>query len=343
MKGDQLLKKLGEDALVKNIARMFGAPRGRLIKGIGDDTSVSAQKGGSALLVTTDILVEETHFKRSCSPPYLLGRKALSISLSDIAAMGGKPLLFFVSLALAPSTTKKFIDELYKGLGDVARRYGCSLAGGNTAKSEGPFMVSTTVLGEAPFDEVVYRKGASSGDLVFVTGTVGGSALGLKTLLSHEGAPMRRLPWGESVKKHLDPVPRLEAGRALAKAGLPTAMMDISDGVALDLKRLCVESGKSAVISLSSLPVSDELKAYGEKTGKSPLLDFALTGGEDYELIFTSPETNLRKIAALSKRLGVPMTPVGKIRGKRKDGSVVTVLGEDGEPLKLKRLGFEHF
>ncbi len=339
-----LLKKLGEDALVKSIASAFAAPHGRLLKGIGDDTSVSAQKGGKALLVTTDILVEGTHFKRSCSPPYLLGRKALSISLSDIAAMGGEPLLFFVSLALTPSTSKKFIDELYRGLGGVARVFGCALAGGNTARgAEGSLMVSTTVIGEAPLAKVVYRKGAASGDLVFITGDVGGSALGLKTLLSREGVPLSRLPWKGSVKKHLDPAPRLEAGRALAKAGLATAMMDISDGVALDLKRMCVESGKSAVMHLSSLPISDELRAYGSRTGKSPLLDFALTGGEDYELLFTSPEKNLRRISALSRKLGLPMTPVGRILGKRKDGNVVTVLGEDGEPMELKRLGFEHF
>lgn len=337
------LEKLGEDNLIRSLSADFGTKHARLLKGIGDDASVSLQKGGKALLVTTDILVEGTHFKRGCVPPYLLGRKALSISLSDVAAMGGVPLLFFVSLALTPSTSKKFIDELYRGLGDVARRYGCALAGGNTARAGSGMTVSTTVVGEAPPEKVVYRKGAASGDLVFITGEVGGSALGLRTLLKHEGRPPGRLPWKESVRRHLDPAPRLEAGLALARGALATAMMDISDGVALDLRRLCVESGKSAVINLSALPISDELWAYGERTGKSPLLHFALTGGEDYELLFTSPESNLKKISALSRKLGLPMTPVGRIRGRRRDGQVVTVLGEDGEPLELKRLGFEHF
>jgi thiamine-monophosphate kinase len=337
-----LLEKLGEDRLIQGLVERFGGRHSRLLKGIGDDTSVSSQKGGAALLVTTDILIENTHFKRAYTSPYLLGRKALSISLSDIAAMGGEPLFFLVSLALTPGTPKKFIDELYRGLDDVAREAGCVLAGGNTAKAAHEMTVSTTVIGEAPVNRVVYRKGAVAGDLVFITGTVGGSALGLKALVNHDGLALKRVPWKDSVKKHLDPVPRLKAGQALAKARLATALMDISDGVALDLKRMCVESGKSAVIYLSSLPLSEELKTYGERTGKSPLLDFALTGGEDYELLFTSPEKNLRKIATLSKKLGLPMTPVGRIMGRKKD-RVITVLDEDGEPMELKKLGFEHF
>lgn len=338
-----LLGKLGEDRLIDDLAKRFGVRHARLLKGIGDDTSVSVQKGGNALLATTDILIENTHFKRSYTPPYLLGRKSLSISLSDIAAMGGEPLFFLVSIALTPDTPKKFIDELYRGMNDVARETGCVLAGGNTAKTDNGIMVSTTVFGEAPSEEVVYRKGARVGDLVFVTGTVGSSALGLKVLANHDGGVLKKLPWKESVARHLDPTPRIEAGRQLAKRGLATAMMDISDGVALDLKRLCLESRKAAVVYLSSLPISDELKAYGERTGKSPLLDFALTGGEDYELLFTSPEENLRKITALSRKLRLPMTPIGRIVSPKKAERIITVLDEEGEQMELKKLGFEHF
>lgn len=338
-----LIKRLGEDRLIDELARRFGDSHKRLLKGIGDDTSVTSQKGGAALLATTDILIENTHFKRSYTPPYLLGRKSLSISLSDIAAMGGEPLFFLVSLALTPETPKKFVDELYRGLHDVSKETGCVLTGGNTAKTGDGIMVSTTVIGEAPSKDVVYRKGARTGDLVFVTGSVGSSALGLKVLGNHDSLFLKKLPWKDSVSRHLDPAPRLAAGRMLAKKRLATAMMDISDGVALDLKRLCTESKKAAVISLSALPISEELKAYGERTGKSVLLDFALTGGEDYELLFTSPEENLRKISALSKKLGLPMTPVGRIVSSKKAGRTITVLDESGEPMELKKLGFEHF
>ena len=337
-----LLKALGEDNLVESLKR-FGGTRGRLLKGIGDDTSVSVQKGGLALLATTDILIEGVHFKKKNTPAYLLGRKALSVSLSDIAAMGGTPLFFLVSLALSPSTPKKFIDELYRGIDEVARETGCDLAGGNVAKTPGPMMVSTTVIGEAAAKDVVYRKGARTGDLIFITGTIGGSALGLKTLMAGKKTPLSRLPWKESVKKHLDPAPRLKAGQAIAKARLATAMMDISDGVALDLKRLCLESKKSAVVYLNSLPISDELRTCGKKTGNSPLLEFALTGGEDYELLFTSPEENLRKISTLSRKLGLPITPVGRVVSPKKAGRPVVVLDENGEPMDLKKPGFEHF
>jgi len=338
-----LLKTLGEDGLIESLRRFGGGPGGRLLKGIGDDTSVSAQKGGAALLVTTDILIEGVHFTKRNTPAYLLGRKALSVSLSDMAAMGGQPLFFLVSLALDPSTPKKFIDELYRGLDAAAKEAACSLAGGNVSKTPGPLMVSTTVIGEAAKKEVVYRKGARTGDLVFVTGSVGGSALGLKALDERGKTPLGRLPWKESVRKHLDPAARLAAGQALAKGRLATAMMDISDGVAIDLGRLCKESRKAAVIHLSSLPVTDELRSYGEKTGRSPLIEFALTGGEDYELLFTSPEENTGKISALSRRLGLPMTPVGRIISPKKGAKTVTVIGENGVALKLKKTGFEHF
>ena len=143
-----LLKTLGEDTLIESLKR-FGGSHRRLLKGIGDDTSVSVQKDGSSLLATTDILIEDVHFRTKNAPAYLLGRKALSVSLSDIAAMGGTPLFFLVSLALSPLTPKKFIDELYKGLDSVGRETGCVLAGGNVAKTPGPMMVSTTVIGEA--------------------------------------------------------------------------------------------------------------------------------------------------------------------------------------------------
>lgn len=313
------------------------------MKGIGDDTSVSARKNGAALLATTDILIEGVHFREKNAPAYLLGRKALSVSLSDIAAMGGQPLFFLVSLALPPSTPIKFIDELYRGLDAVGKEAGASLAGGNVAKTPGPLMVSTTVIGEAAEKEVVYRKGALSGDLIFITGSVGGAALGLKALEARGKTPLSRLPWKESVRKHLDPAARLEAGQSLAKGRLATAMMDISDGVALDLERLCKESKKAAVVYLNSLPVTDELRSYGKKSGKSPFIEFALTGGEDYELLFTSPEKNVRKISALSRKLGLPMTPVGRIISRKKGGSAVVVLDEQGKPLNLRKTGFEHF
>ncbi len=336
------LKDIGEDALIKLIAKRSVVRHARLAKGIGDDACVMREVGGRALLATTDVLIEDTHFKRSYTPPRLLGRKALSISLSDIAAMGGEPLFFLVSIALPPETDKRFVDGLYDGLADAGRRWKCLLAGGNTARSRRGITVTTTVFGEAPAGEVVYRKGARAGDLVFVTGELGSSALGLWAL-GERGKSAGRGPYRKSVARHLDPEPRLRAGKALASAGLATSMMDLSDGLALDLKRLCIESGRAAVVNLGSLPVSDELLKFGEKHGRRRALLLALTGGEDYELLFTSPESSLKRLSGLSKRLSLPFTPIGRIVPGRGARRAVTVLDEKGSPAALAKEGFEHF
>lgn len=336
------LEDWGEDALIAAIARRFAARHPRLEKGIGDDACVVRELGGRALLATTDVLIEDTHFGQSYTPPRLLGRKALSISLSDIAAMGGEPLFFLVSIALPPETDKRFVDGLYDGLGEAGRKGKCLLIGGNTAKSRHGITVSTTVFGEAPAGGVVYRKGARAGDLIFVTGELGSSALGLWAL-GERGKAAARGPYRESVNKHLDPEPRLSAGKALAASGLATAMMDLSDGLVLDLKRLCIESGRAAVVSMSSLPASKELQKFGKQTGRRRMFEFALTGGEDYELLFTSPESNLNRLSRLSRGLSLPFTPIGRIVPAKRAARAVTVLGEDGSPVALEREGFEHF
>ncbi|MBZ0221054.1 MAG: thiamine-phosphate kinase [Candidatus Methylomirabilis sp.] len=336
------LKDIGEDALIGAIAKRFAARHPRLTKGIGDDACVIRELGGRVLLATTDVLIEDTHFKRSYTPPRLLGRKALSISLSDIAAMGGEPLFFLVSIALPPDTDKGFVDGLYDGLGDAGGKSKCLLIGGNTAKSRHGITVSTTVFGEAPANEVAYRKGARAGDLVFVTGELGSSALGLWAL-GARGKAAAKGPYRGSVAKHLDPEPRLTAGKALAASGLASSMMDLSDGLALDLKRLCIESGRAAVVNISSLPASKELQKFGRQAGRRRMFEFALTGGEDYELLFTSPESNLKSLSRLSRRLSLPFTPIGRIVPAKSAVRAVTVLDEDGSPVALGREGFEHF
>lgn len=334
------LKDLGEDRIIKELARKFSSRHPRLIKAIGDDTSVTIQKGGLALLATTDILIEGTHFKRSYTPAYFLGKKALAISISDIAAMGGDPLFFLVSIGLPDDARKDFLDNLYKGIADCASECGAVLAGGNTARLAGRAMVSTTVFGEMPKNEVVYRSGARPGDIIYVTGTPGDSALGLKVLGRDGFKKATDGPYKKAALKHLSPTPRVRAGRLLAKARLATSMIDVSDGVALDLKRVLDESGAGAVIEIKRLPLSDELRKYLHASRKAKAADFALSGGEDYELLFTSPEKNSKKIGAVQKRLGIQITPIGRIVEK---GKGLRIIGENNKPMKLARLGFEHF
>lgn len=337
------LKDIGEEEIVKGLAEKFRARHPRLVKAIGDDTSVTLQKGGLALLATTDSLIEDTHFRLSYTPPYYLGRKALSISISDIAAMGGCALFFLVSIAMPPDTEKSFLDEIYRGIGECAKENGVIIIGGNTAKAD-KVMISTTVLGEAAEDKVIYRSGARINDIIYVTGTLGDSALGLE-ILNREGLrAIKEGPYKKAVRKHLDPDPRIEAGGTLAGTRLTRAMMDISDGLALDLKRLCRESEVGATIELKRLPLSGDVKKFlnESRTPRKDLIKLALTGGEDYELLFTSPERNAGKLALVSKRLGLQITPVGKITSKR-GVDLTRVIDEDGKTVPVEHPGFEHF
>lgn len=335
-----LLKDLGEDHIVKQLAKRLGQKHPRLIKGIGDDTSVTVQKAGCALLSTTDTLIEGTHFSLSYAPARLIGRKSLSISVSDVAAMGGAPLFGLVSIAMPGRTEKRFLDELYKGIDDSAKAAGLFIAGGNTARFEGAVIVSTTVIGEAPEKTIVYRSGAKPGDIIYVTGALGDSALGLR-LLQERGVAALKSRFKKAVLRHLDPQPRLAAGVQLAAGRLASAMIDVSDGLLLDLKRLCEASAVSAVVEAQAVPVSEELHEYcSNKKLSRP--QFSFSGGEDYELLFTSPPDTAKAIERLSKRLKLNITPIGGIDAATK-GSRLRVLDKNGAWVKITRLGFEHF
>jgi len=331
------LKDIGEDRVIKDLARRFAPEDTRLIKGIGDDASVTPWKKGQVLLATTDILIDGVHFKTSYTPARLLGRKAVSISLSDIAAMGGEPGFFLVSLGLPPNTEKVFLDELYMGMGSVARAHGALLAGGNISRAP-MVLVSVTIFGQMSAKRVVYRSGARPGEDIYVTGTLGDSALGLKTLREQGSSALKKGPFRRAVKKHLDPVARVDPGRRLSEKGLASAMMDLSDGLLLDLKRLCEASRVGAAVEAARLPLSADMRRYSKVAGKGGARRMALTGGEDYELLFTAPPEKRRPIARLAKRLGLEITRIGTVTPKG-----IGVRDELGAPVKVGVPGFEHF
>ncbi len=332
------LNEIGEDRLIKGIHRRFARTHALLIKGIGDDTCVAAQTPGKVNLATTDVLTEGVHFKKDYTTAYLLGKKALAISLSDIAAMGGDPTFFLVSLGLTPSTTGLFLNNIYRGLDAEAKKYGAALAGGNISRSKTVF-ISLTLFGEMPAGEVLYRKGAAEGDDIYVTGTLGDAALGLKTLKKYGADAIKNGPFKKAVKKHLDPLPRLEAGRALAVKGLASAMIDISDGLMLDLARLAGASKVGALVESAMVPMSNGLKRYAAGAGNDPLKP-ALAGGEDYELLFTAPPRNMAAIEKVSKKLGLRITRIG---GTLRRSRGVKVIDDKGRPVKTSRAGFTHF
>jgi thiamine-monophosphate kinase len=291
---------------------------------------------GKVVLATTDILIEDTHFTRELTTPYLLGSKALAVSLSDIAAMGADPSFYLVTLNLPPEIEMNYLKSIYRGMNKQARKFKTILTGGNLSRSK-YISISTTVLGEMPEDEVIYRNGASAGDDIYITGHPGDSALGLAVLRKHGLCAMTAGPNKREVRKHLEPEPRLAIGRSLARKKAISAMMDISDGLLLDLGRLCRASRVGALIEAEALPTSRAMRQSGEG-----FLETALTGGEDYELLFTAPPVNCAAIQVIGTALKTKITRIGCIQEAARG---IKVRDKEGRPLKMKAAasGFSHF
>jgi thiamine-monophosphate kinase len=272
-----------ETELIALIRRLNAGRAPGLVAGIGDDCAVLRPRPGEDLLVTTDFLLEGVHFLRQTHAAADCGWKTLARGLSDIAAMGGTPRYAFVSLALAPWAGGAWVRGFYRGLNTLARRHGVVVAGGDLTGAE-KIVCDIIVLGAVKRGRALRRGGASPGDRLYVTGLLGGSALGLETRQ------------GRAWKRHLRPDPRIEAGLALASRLAATACMDLSDGLALDLFRLCTESGCAAELH-GGLPIFP-----------GATLAQALSGGEDYELLFAAPPSR-RMPASIA---AVPVTEIGR-------------------------------
>jgi thiamine-monophosphate kinase len=295
-----------EAGWIGRIHRMAGASRGALVLGIGDDCAVFRPPGAREdLLFTTDMLLENVHFRRETHSAADCGWNALARGLSDIAAMGGEPRFCLVSLALAPWADRRWADGFYRGLLLLAKRAGAPLAGGDLARAE-RLACDIVVAGAVPRGRALRRDGARAGDALYVSGALGGSALGL--------AGGR----GKARRRHLRPEPRLELGRFLRVRLGATAAMDLSDGLSLDLRRLALASGLAAEIAMP--PV------FPGATRQQ-----ALHGGEDYELLFTVP-AGKRVPPAFQ---GIPLARIGEMRRGR--AGAVTL---DGAP--LAPLGYDH-
>ncbi|MGA7827604.1 MAG: thiamine-phosphate kinase [Geobacteraceae bacterium] len=324
------LRTLGEFGLIDRIARQLSAGTGVAV-GIGDDAAAFSPSPGKLSLITTDMLVEGIHFDLSFSDPRSLGKKALSVNLSDIAAMGGRPRHFLLSFAIPPAMTLDFLDDCINGMLSQADKFGVHLIGGDTCSSSGPLVLTLTVLGEQSPDLLVRRSGAHPGDRICVTGTIGDSALGLRLLQQGQRQ-------GDIIQRHLDPVPRVLEGLALAEAGIPSAMIDLSDGPLADLGHILELSSVGAQIDSEALPLSDSFREHFP-TITEEALTLALAGGEDYELLFTVPPEKLPKVFPILDKLGTPVSVIGTILA----GQAVTVVGSDGREISLARKGFDHF
>jgi thiamine-monophosphate kinase len=293
MVGKMDLSELGIIAKIRRQSRT-GSPE--LLVGIGDDCAVIKRAGGLLELVTTDTLVENVHFDRTWHSPELLGRKAAAVNLSDVAAMGGRPRYCLLSLALPSDFTEAWLEQFLAGFLACLTEQGTLLIGGDTVKSASGHIISVTVMGEAPEGQILLRSAARPGDLVMVSGMLGNAAAGLE--ICRRGLAAARADWRELVAAHLDPIPETALGRVLAASGLVNGMMDLSDGLATDLAHLCEESGVGAEIVELSLPISPDSRAAAASFGCDPIA-WALSGGEDYRLLFTVPAADCEKLREL--------------------------------------------
>jgi thiamine-monophosphate kinase len=316
-------EKLGEFGLIEAIRRRARGERPEWRLAIGDDAALLRPRAGCELAWTVDTLVEGVHFRWSTSDARSLGAKSLAVNLSDLGAMGARPLGFLLSLAIPPRA--EGIDGFLDGLLARARAARCPLVGGDTVGSP-IWSVTVSALGEVPRGRALTRAGARPGDRIFVTGDLGAAAAGLRLLES--GA---RRPAG-LIRRHLAPEPPLRAGPALVRGRLASAAIDISDGLAQDLGHLARASRVGADVCLERVPLARGLRARFPDA-----LELALHGGEDYELLFTSP-AGAHGADVLSRRLGTRVSEIGRVRR----GRAIRFL-DAGRPVPIAEPGWDHF
>jgi thiamine-monophosphate kinase len=305
--------------------------------GVGDDAAIVRVGHNRDLILTADLSIEGVHFKTGLHPARSVGHRAVARSLSDIAAMGGVPRFALISVAFPRAVSRRWIEEFYRGVLELAARFRVEVIGGDTSIVRRTAMIDVTLAGEVPRSKGLLRSGARPGDQIFVSGRLGQSARGLEILKSQVRGRRRvgrtRQEDSEdaaSVSAHLYPEPRCKLGRWLQRFGVPSAMMDISDGLSTDLMRLCEASGVGAIVDAWCIP---------GPAGVSPehSVELALNGGEDYELLFTVPR---RKLAKVSTRYrGVPLHSIGRICRTRK----VLLVEKDGHKSSLMAAGYDHF
>lgn len=354
------LQKIGELKLLQEVRKRFSSRDSSIILGIGDDAAVLAPQKEN-LLVTTDMMNEGIHFDLSFTSTFHLGFKLVSVNVSDIMAMGGRPKYLFLNIALKKDADEEIFWKMYDGISNAMNIYGLSLAGGDLCAAENDMALSATIIGTT--DRFITRAGAKAGDKIYVTGALGDSACGLEILkrLTPESknrvrsselgvkskdkkeseekdlfltlnSKLLTLNWGIAeplIKRHLMPVTRDSS--EISKYA--TSMIDISDGLFIDLCRICNESNVGAKVYLDKIPVSDEMKHAAEIIGLDPM-HLAVSGGEDYELLFTASE----KLGVGSSELGINITCIGEIIEKDR-----IAVDKTGKKFPMKAEGYQHF
>lgn len=325
---------MGETDTLRFLAERFATAAGDGVAlGIGDDSAVLGLEAGARLVASTDVLVENVHFRARYMTPRQIGKKAVCVSLSDIGAMGAVPRFLLCSAGYPRSSSDGFAEELAEGVGDGCAEFGVSLVGGNISESRTVF-VNMTALGEISEGEAVARSGAASGDGVYATGTLGDSALGLLIVSGKNRPPGSERP----VARHVEPTPRLSVGRLLGRRGVASSMIDVSDGLFADLGKITAAHGLGADVRLGDIPLSPgflELSSRfcGDGVG------LAVRGGEDYELLFTAPAEKAGDVEEVSRLCGVRISEIGSVTGSGE----VRFLDAAGNRVFYDNEGFQHF
>ena len=335
------LKQLGEFGLIERFCSQLNTRSPRVKKGIGDDCAIFSTPSDKIQLISTDALVESVHFDLKTISAEQLGHKSMAANISDIAAMGGTPCLAVISLGLPKSTSTKFLDKFYSGLQTCCNSYQIKLAGGDTVKSPRHLFINICILGEAHKNRVFTRTGARPGDHIFVTGTLGDSTMGLQLLMARNKNFKSTRHRRSLIQKHIEPIPRIKESSLLAKSKLQvTSMIDLSDGLVQDLTHLCAADKLGADIYEANLPFSEALSSICQQKS-SVLTNLALQGGEDYELLFTIRQEDVKKLNMLFLDAGTPVSHIGEIT---KLPGKMTLKKKTGRVSFLKpSMGFNHF
>jgi thiamine-monophosphate kinase len=310
-----------------------------VVKGAGDDAALMDWTAGQQLVVTCDAQVEGVHFVRSFSSPEQIGRRALTVNLSDIAAMGARPRFALVSLVLPSGLDLDWLERVYAGLREQAEVFTVSIVGGNVASTSGPTCIDITVIGDVPAGTALGRDGGRDGDRVYVSGDLGTAVAGLASLRLDAS---KALP--EAVEQvraaYREPMPQVELGVALRTSGAVTAMIDISDGLSSDLGHICEQSGVGALIDEESLPISSATHVMAGALGASAL-EWALNGGDAYQLLFSVAPGREDSVAALPEKYAHHVHAIGSlsaawrgVRLRRRDGAIVDLPPQGWDHLK---------
>jgi thiamine-monophosphate kinase len=332
------VSSLGERALIQRIAARLTTPSW-VIVGVGDDAAVVAPSPGTYDVLTTDALVDGVHFDRRFVPPDAVGHRALAANLSDLAAMGAEPRAALLSLVLPDSIEVAEIDGIVDGVLAVAAEHRVALIGGNITRTPGPLMVDVTACGAVRPRRILRRGGARPGDEVYVTGMLGDAATGLQMLRSDpdRSGSIPNNPNDSCIDRYLRPQPRVRAGLLLGRNRAATSCMDLSDGLADGVRQIAEASGCGITVDAAALPISAGARAWHLRHGTDPV-DTALSGGDDYELVFTVKPSHRGRLRGVTHRLGtLPVTRIGVVTRGRE------LRVRDGERIRELPAGYEHF